>query len=44
MMLLNMVGWQNVEFILLIILAVDYMLINNRRSNGKKADDFGVKH
>jgi len=44
MMLLNMVGWQNVEFILIIILAVDYMLINNRRSNGEKADDFGVKH
>jgi hypothetical protein len=44
MMLLNMVGWQNVEFILLIILAVDYMLISNRRSNGEKADDFGLKH
>mgnify|MGYP000914077796 CR=1 FL=1 len=44
MILLNLVGWQNVEFILLIILAVDYMLISNHRGRGERVDDFGVKH
>lgn len=44
MILLNLVGWQNVEFILLIILAVDYMLISNNKVRGERVNDFGVKH
>lgn len=35
---MNIIGWQDIEFILLFILAIDYLIIVNSKSARKKND------